>query len=31
VLLERQVISNIEVRNATLEDVYVQIIKESAA
>jgi ABC-2 type transport system ATP-binding protein len=28
-LLERQVISNIEVRNATLEDVYVQIIKES--
>jgi ABC-2 type transport system ATP-binding protein len=27
-LLERQVISNIEVRNATLEDVYVQIIKE---
>jgi UDP-N-acetylmuramate--alanine ligase len=29
-LLERQVISNIEVRNATLEDVYVQIIKESA-
>jgi ABC-2 type transport system ATP-binding protein len=30
-LLERQVISNIEVRNATLEDVYVQIIKENAA
>jgi ABC-2 type transport system ATP-binding protein len=30
-LLERQVISNIEVRNATLEDVYVQIIKESVA
>jgi ABC-2 type transport system ATP-binding protein len=29
-LLERQVISNIEVRNATLEDVYVQIIKDSA-
>jgi ABC-2 type transport system ATP-binding protein len=29
-LLERQVISNIEVRNATLEDVYVQIIKEAA-
>lgn len=28
-LLERQVISNIEVRNATLEDVYVQIIKET--
>jgi ABC-2 type transport system ATP-binding protein len=28
-LLERRVISNIEVRNATLEDVYVQIIKES--
>jgi ABC-2 type transport system ATP-binding protein len=28
-LLERQVISNIEVRNATLEDVYVQIIKEN--
>jgi hypothetical protein len=30
-LLERQIISNIEVRNATLEDVYVQIIKESNA
>lgn len=30
-LLETQVISNIEVRNATLEDVYVQIIKENAA
>ncbi|HSL46314.1 MAG TPA: ABC transporter ATP-binding protein [Anaerolineales bacterium] len=30
-LLEQQVISNIEVRNATLEDVYVQIIKESAS
>jgi ABC-2 type transport system ATP-binding protein len=30
-LLERQIISNIEVRNATLEDVYVQIIKESAS
>ena len=29
-LLENQVISNIEVRNATLEDVYVQIIKESS-
>jgi ABC-2 type transport system ATP-binding protein len=29
-LLERQLISNIEVRSATLEDVYVQIIKESA-
>jgi ABC-2 type transport system ATP-binding protein len=29
-LLEREVISNIEVRNATLEDVYVKIIKESA-
>ena len=29
-LLERQLISNIEVRNATLEDVYVQIIKENA-
>ena len=28
-LLERQVISNIEVRNSTLEDVYVQIIKET--
>ena len=28
-LLERQIISNIEVRNATLEDVYVQIIKEN--
>jgi ABC-2 type transport system ATP-binding protein len=30
-LLERQLISNIEVCNATLEDVYVQIIKESNA
>ena len=30
-LLERQVISNIEVRNATLEDVYVKIIQESQA
>ncbi len=30
-LLESQVISNIEVRNATLEDVYVQIINESNA
>lgn len=30
-LLERQVISNIEVRNATLEDVYVNIIKNDAA
>jgi ABC-2 type transport system ATP-binding protein len=30
-LLERQVISNIEVRNATLEDVYVQIIQETKA
>jgi ABC-2 type transport system ATP-binding protein len=30
-LLQRQIISNIEVRNATLEDVYVQIIKESAS
>jgi ABC-2 type transport system ATP-binding protein len=30
-LLEQQMISNIEVRNATLEDVYVQIIKESNA
>ena len=29
-LLERQVISNIEVRNATLEDVYVNIIKNDA-
>ena len=29
-LLEQKVISNIEVRNATLEDVYVQIIKENA-
>jgi ABC-2 type transport system ATP-binding protein len=29
-LLEQKVISNIEVRNATLEDVYVQIIKEAA-
>jgi len=28
-LLERQVISNIEVHNATLEDVYVRIITES--
>jgi len=28
-LLERQIISNIEVRNATLEDVYVQVIRES--
>jgi hypothetical protein len=28
-LLERQSISNIEVHNATLEDVYVQIIKEN--
>jgi ABC-2 type transport system ATP-binding protein len=28
-LLERQMISNLEVRNATLEDVYVQIIKET--
>lgn len=27
-LLERQIISNIEVRNATLEDVYVKIIQE---
>lgn len=30
-LLEKQVISNIEVRNATLEDVYVKIIQESKA
>jgi ABC-2 type transport system ATP-binding protein len=30
-LLERQIISNIEVRNATLEDVYVNIIKNDAA
>lgn len=30
-LLERQVISNIEVRNATLEDVYVKIIQENEA
>ncbi|HSA99034.1 MAG TPA: ABC transporter ATP-binding protein [Anaerolineales bacterium] len=30
-LLERQAISNIEVRNSTLEDVYVQIIKENQA
>ena len=30
-LLERQAISNIEVRNATLEDVYVKIIQESDA
>jgi ABC-2 type transport system ATP-binding protein len=30
-LLERNVITNIEVRNATLEDVYVQIIKEQDA
>ena len=30
-LLERQAISNIEVRNATLEDVYVMIIQESDA
>ncbi len=30
-LLERQIISNIEVRNATLEDVYVKIIQESQA
>jgi len=30
-LLERQIISNIEVRNATLEDVYVKIIKNNAA
>ena len=30
-LLEKQVISNIEVRNATLEDVYVKIIQESNA
>lgn len=28
-LLERKIISNIEVRNATLEDVYVKIIKEN--
>ncbi|MCL4528690.1 MAG: ABC transporter ATP-binding protein [Chloroflexi bacterium] len=28
-LLERSIITNIEVRNATLEDVYVQIIKET--
>ncbi len=28
-LLERNVITNIEVRNATLEDVYVQIIQEN--
>ncbi len=30
-LLERNIITNIEVRNATLEDVYVQIIKETEA
>ena len=30
-LLERNAITNIEVHNATLEDVYVQIIKESQA
>jgi ABC-2 type transport system ATP-binding protein len=30
-LLERNLITNIEVRNATLEDVYVQIIKENDA
>lgn len=30
-LLERNAITNIEVHNATLEDVYVQIIKESKA
>jgi ABC-2 type transport system ATP-binding protein len=30
-LLERNAITNIEVRNSTLEDVYVQIIKESKA
>jgi ABC-2 type transport system ATP-binding protein len=30
-LLERNVITNIEVRNATLEDVYVDIIKNTAA
>jgi len=30
-LLERNVITNIEVHNATLEDVYVQIIKEQKA
>lgn len=30
-LLERNIITNIEVHNATLEDVYVQIIKENEA
>lgn len=30
-LLERKIITNIEVHNATLEDVYVQIIKEGQA